>query len=176
MSVDKDIYSKELPSKQLSLPTSAGFGPGMQVLALSTQHIQCWSNPKGELWIFQACRLIWWNHIYGAIMPFHFCPLPLLTNNKAANFCQLWEILRCECLSIRMCTENIEEWSFKRQCFEEKERNTHIISWQFVKYQAKGKSSQLPGAGTVKVASFQALNLIYCSQNLSHPILLWQTV
>lgn len=53
--------------------------------------------------------------------------------------------------------ENIKEWSFKKLCFEEKEKNTHIILQHFVKYQTEGKSSQLPGAGTVEVASFLSL-------------------
>lgn len=92
----------------------------------STKHIQCRSNPMEELWMFQICTLIWWDHIYRAIMSFHFRGFFTLTSNSAAIFCQLWEILRCEYLSIRMWTENITEQSFKKLCFDKKKKGTPI--------------------------------------------------
>lgn len=69
----------------------------------------------------------------------------LLAKNRAANFCQLWEILRYEYLSVGMGNENNIE------------KNTRIILWQFVKYKTEEKSSHLIEAGTVKVASFLSL-------------------
>lgn len=55
------------------------------------------------------------------------------------------------------CEEKILNNDVPKLYFEEKEKSTRIISRRFVKCKTEGKSNQLPGAGTVKVASFLSL-------------------
>lgn len=123
---------------------------------------------------FPGLQIHWmWSHLWGnSAIPFQSFA-SLLANNRAANFCQLWEILRYEYLSIGMWNENTKGWCFKKLYFEGKEKNTrgNLLNIRLKRNQANFLKLVL-----WKWLAFWALYLIYCSQNLSYPILLWQSV
>lgn len=95
----------------------------------------------------------------------------LLRINSAANFCQLCEIPGCE----GMRAENTEEWSFKTAAFQRKITPTSYHG-NYLNIKPKGNQATFLELALCKWPAFQALDLIYCLQNLSHSVLLWQIV
>lgn len=104
VSVDEDTYSKELQSKQWSLSANFSLFWIRHVsphIIRKTHTVLKQSNGRTmnfpDLQIDLMRSRLWGNNT----IPFQSFD-SLLTNSSTANFCQLWEILRCEYLSIRM--------------------------------------------------------------------------